>query len=424
MDETTTSTNREGSVLLESIIRDPEMMSEVERLLSGRTRDIRLKGGIDAAFRRRNWRQTASVIRSWMIWVVLLDLFMLVQSMFLLPRELALAIVAPSGLIVPAALGVAFVWRKPRSRPILDWTLLTGMVVILLSVSWMGAVAGGELLNRYLDVMLFVAITGIVIFSVPFLQTLAIAISAMAFYLAFSLGFGDADTGITLSGFFFFASGVAATVMARRTMNILAHKSFLLELRDRKHMAQLAQANRRLERLSRIDGLTGAANRHLMRERMDELWKRDGRVALLMCDIDDFKALNDHLGHLEGDKCLVEVARIITACTRSEMDCVARFGGEEFLVLLPDLREAGAASMAERIQRNLAAAALANPRSSVKPFVTLSIGVAVGETQTMSSELLQKRADTALYWAKSAGKDRVQFWDKDMDGQDKTSNVA
>lgn len=399
-------------------------MSEVERLLSGRTRDIRLKGALAAAFRRRNWRQSASVIRSWMVWVALLDLFMLVQSIALLPREVVLAIVAPSALIVPAALGVALVWRKPRPRPILDWTLLAGMAVILLSVAWMGAAAGGEFTDRYLDVMLFVAITGVVIFSVPFVHTSGIACGAMVIYLVFGLTYSDGHTGTILSGFFFFGAGMGATVMARRTMNILAHKSFLLELRDRKHLAELGQANRHLARLSRIDGLTGVANRHFMREQMDTLWKQNGRVAVLMCDIDDFKALNDRLGHLEGDRCLVEVARVLTACTRADVDCVARFGGEEFLVLLPDLREAGAATIAARIQRKLADTALPNPGSRVEPFVTLSIGVAVGNTQTTSSKLLQERADTALYWAKRCGRNRVRFWDKQMDRQEGSSNVA
>ena len=399
-------------------------MAEVDRLLSGRTRNIRLRGGIAEAFRLRTWPHTASVIRSWMIWVVLLDMFMLFLSMFLHPREAALAVIAPSGLIVAAALGVAFVWRKPRSQQILDWTLMIGMLIILLSVCWMGVAAGGALLDRYLHVMLFVAITGIVIFSVPFIQTVTIASLAMALYLAFQLGFADTDIGMALSGFLFFGSGIGATVLARRTMNILAHKSFLLELRDRQHLTQLAQANLRLERLSKVDGLTGAANRHLMRERMDELWERKSRVALLMCDIDDFKALNDHLGHQEGDRCLVEVARIIMACTRSDIDCVARYGGEEFLVLLPDSGEAEALAVAGRIRRNVAAAALPNPRSRVKPIITLSIGAATGQTASLSSEMIQKRADIALYSAKGAGRDQVRLWNSDMDAPRRIGSAA
>lgn len=416
----------QDSDLIESFIRDPQITAEVGRLLSGRTRDIRMKGALAAAFRRRTWRHTASVIRSWMIWVVLIDLFMLLLSLYLLPRGTALGVIASAGLIVPTALGVVFVWRKPRPQAVLDATLMLGMLIILLSVCWMGVVAGGALLDRYLHIMLFVAITSIVIFSVPFIQTVAIASMAMALYLSFHLGFADTDIGTALSGFLFFGSGIGATALARRTMNLLAHKSFLLELRDRQRLAELAQTNRRLERLSKIDGLTGAANRHLLRERLDELWERKGEAALLMCDIDDFKALNDHLGHQEGDRCLVEVARIIAACTRSDVDCVARFGGEEFLILLPDTGESQALAVAERIRRKVAAAGLPNPRSRVKPTVTISIGVAATQTEAASlpSETIQRRADTALYHAKRAGRDRVRSWNEAMGGPVKIADVA
>lgn len=401
-------------------------MADVEKFLSGRTRDIRLKGEIAAAFRRRSWRHTASLIRSWMTWVVILDLFMLVLCMYLLPRQAALAIIVPSVPIIPAAFGVIFTWSKPRSQALLDWALVIGMLVILLSICWMGVAAGGVLLNRYLDIMLFVAITGIVIFSVSFIQTVFIACLAMTLYLAFQLGFAPTDIGLAFLGFFFFGSGMGATVVARRTMNILAHKAFLLELRDRNHMVKLAQTNRRLEQLSKIDGLTGVANRHLMQEKMSEFWERDRNVGMLMCDIDDFKALNDHLGHQEGDRCLVEVARIITECTRMDVDCVARYGGEEFLVLLPDIAETEALDIAERIRRRVEAAGFPNPRSSVKSTVTLSIGVTVGQTQSasLSCDHFQKRADTALYFAKRSGRNQVRLWDKDMDTPDRIGGAA
>lgn len=426
MQQPNTDVRRPESDLIERFIRDPQITAEVSRLLSGRTRDIRFSGVISAAFRHRAWRHAASVIRSWMIWVVLIDVFMLLLNLYLLPRAVALAMIAPAVAIVPAALGVALAWSKPHSEAVLGSALMLGMLVILVSVCWMGVAAGEALLDRYLHIMLFVAITAIVIFSVPFIQTVAIAVMAMALYLGFQFTFADADPGIALAGFLFFGSGVGATVFARRTMNILAHKSFLFELRDRQRLAELAETNRRLERLSKIDGLTGAANRHLMRERMDELWGRKGKVALLMCDIDDFKALNDHLGHQEGDRCLVEVARIITACTRSDVDCVARYGGEEFLILLPDASESDALAVAERIRRKVAAAGLPNPRSRVRPTVSISIGVAFAETETEShsSETIQKRADTALYHAKRAGRDRVRSWNEGMEGPIKLADVA
>ena len=98
---------------------------------------------------------------------------------------------------------------------------------------------------------------------------------------------------------------------------------------------------------------------------------------MLMCDIDDFKKLNDHLGHAEGDRCLVEVARIIQDSVRRDCDHVARYGGEEFLVLLVGVGKEEALSVAERIRESVEAAAIPNPASRVSRHVTLSIGVAV-----------------------------------------------
>jgi hypothetical protein len=206
MDARASSGETRGFAVLDHYIRDPEIMAEVERLLAGRTRDIRLKGRLAEAYRQRSWRQTAKVIRAWMIWVVLVDLFMLGLNMLLLPREMAVAMLVPGAVIVAAALLVAFVWRKPHSQMVLGTTLIIGMLVILLSVSGMGVVSGGLLLERYVHIMLFVAITGVIIFSIPFVQTLAIAVSGMALYLAFQLGAPDASVWKSLSGFFFFAN--------------------------------------------------------------------------------------------------------------------------------------------------------------------------------------------------------------------------
>jgi diguanylate cyclase (GGDEF)-like protein len=132
-------------------------------------------------------------------------------------------------------------------------------------------------------------------------------------------------------------------------------------------------------------------------------------VAVLMCDIDDFKALNDHRGHAEGDRCLRQVADIIRHHLRSTRDCVARYGGEEFMILLCNVTDAEALTVAEQIRSSIAAAAFSSPGSRVAPFVTVSIGVAAGTTGSgeHTPEHLQRQADQALYAAKRAGRNRV-----------------
>lgn len=391
---------------------DPAIAAEVDRLLARRTRDIRLKGEIKRLFRARVWSQTAKIIRAWMIWVALLDVLTLALNMLMLPRGIALSMLLPGAIIPPVVMAIVLVWRKPQASWLQGAWLIAGMFLILLSVALVGVSAGGEFYERHLNIMLFVAITAIIIFGIPLSWTVTIAAEALGLYLIFQLQNPAIEFGSAVAATLFFASGIFATVAARRIMTILAQKTFLFELRDRRRVAELAEANDRLELLASTDPLTGIANRRWMTETLDHLWGGgrqcfDG-AAMLMCDIDDFKKLNDHLGHAEGDRCLVEVASIIKENVRRDRDHVARYGGEEFLVLLPGVDEGEAISVAERIRKSVEAAAFPNPASRVSRRVTLSIGVAVQTAdEAIPPEQLQRQADAALYLAKQSGRNRV-----------------
>lgn len=399
---------------------NPAVMGEVERLLAGRTRDIRLKGELGRLFQERSWARIAKIVRAWMTWVVLLDVLTLGLNAILLPKAVVLSMLAPACILPPAALATTFVWRKPRGVWLQGVSLLTGLFLILLSVALVGVSAGGEFYERHLNIMLFVATTAIIIFAVPLAWTVTVASFALALYLIFQLQNPILDKGSAVAGTMFFASGVVATIVARRTMTILAQKTFLLELRDKRRVAELADANARLERLAKTDPLTGIANRRWMMETLNRLWsagaERPSGNAMLMCDIDDFKSLNDRLGHAEGDRCLVKVAGIIQSSVRRNRDHVARYGGEEFLVVLPGADERGALATAERIRASVEAASLPNPASRVSPYVTLSIGVAAQASSgaITAPEKLQNQADEALYLAKKTGRNRVVLYQPNL----------
>lgn len=392
---------------------DPAITAEVERLLSRRTRDIRLNGELSRLYRARNWPQTAKIIRAWMIWVAILGVMTLAVNMATLPPAISISMLLPGAVIPPVALAVALVWKRPRAPWLQGSLLIAGMFLILLSIALVGVSAGGEFYERSLNIMLFVAITAIIIFGIPLFWTVTIAGLALSLYLVLQMANPSLETGSALASVLFFATGIVATVAARRNMTILAQKSFLFELRDRRRVAELAEVNDRLEFLARTDPLTGIANRRWMTETLNHLWGDGGkcpdRVAMLMCDIDEFKKLNDHLGHAEGDRCLVKVAGIIQEHVRRNRDHVARYGGEEFLVLLPGMSEQEALFVAERIREGVEAAGLLNPTSRVSRYVTLSIGVAVQgpADEAVSSEQLQRNADAALYLAKQSGRNRV-----------------
>jgi len=166
-----------------------------------------------------------------------------------------------------------------------------------------------------------------------------------------------------------------------------------------------------LERRSASDPLTGVLNRRgfsdaFVREvaRMARMRQRSRSLALLSVDLDFFKKINDRYGHAEGDRVLVSVAGMIGSALR-ESDVLARFGGEEFNVLLPDTDMKRAIGVANRIQALLRAACVGD-----LPSCTASIGVAVQTDPAEGLEPLLSRADEALYRAKENGRDRVETW--------------
>ena len=179
---------------------------------------------------------------------------------------------------------------------------------------------------------------------------------------------------------------------------------------------QLREANALLSELSIRDGLTGLYNRRRFDEVFDMEWRRSMRsmrpLALLMIDVDHFKDLNDSYGHQRGDDCLREIARVLEDQPRRGHDMVARFGGEEFAVLLPGADVPGALRVAENIRRAVEGQKMEHKRSPTGPCVTVSVGVSsrtpqVGETP----ETMLYDADMALYMAKQLGRNRVEIRD-------------
>ncbi len=176
--------------------------------------------------------------------------------------------------------------------------------------------------------------------------------------------------------------------------------------------AELRAANRRLEEASRVDPLTGLANRRHFDEIKDIEFRRAQRsgqpLTVLMCDVDHFKRYNDGHGHAEGDACLATVARLLRDNFARAGEVVSRIGGEEFVVLLPGADAARARAAAERLRRRLAAEAIPHGGSPTSPHVTVSIGLASFDPATMDRfDQLLHQADQALYRAKAQGRDCI-----------------
>ena len=178
-------------------------------------------------------------------------------------------------------------------------------------------------------------------------------------------------------------------------------------------LTELKNTQIQLEKLATFDGLTGIANRRHFDDQLNSIWFNTQRykqpLSLLMLDIDYFKQFNDNYGHQDGDDCLVKVANCIDKALMRSLDMVFRYGGEEFVVLLPDTNRTGAFYMAEKIREAISAMALEHKKSKVSDVVTVSIGIAtLNPGPDLKPEELVAVADTALYEAKAEGRNRCR----------------
>ncbi len=206
------------------------------------------------------------------------------------------------------------------------------------------------------------------------------------------------------------AMGLVASVLARRTRRAIVRENEELERRVAERTAELKLAKAVAEEAATHDPLTTLWNHNRIIEVLDEELARSDRhgdaVSLAMLDLDHFKRVNDTYGHVVGDEVLREVAARLGGATRP-YDAVGRFGGEEFLAVLPGTDAAQAARAAERIRAAIGSEPVSTDAGDVR--VTASVGI-VTRTRGLGEDAttLLVAADTALYEAKDAGRDRVQ----------------
>jgi diguanylate cyclase (GGDEF)-like protein len=226
-------------------------------------------------------------------------------------------------------------------------------------------------------------------------------LTAIAF-VASALTFG-LEAALALRTSVFVIMAVAACAMAAWHVEKHARRSFL----ESRLLAELAQ----------LDPLTGMKNRRVLDEHLARVWQQaidDGRtIAVLLIDVDHFKAYNDRYGHQAGDQTLRRVAHTLQGFVRRPLDVIARYGGEEFAAILYGVDAAEAREVAERMRRAVSDLAIEHRASRICSMVTISAGVAaITPAQRRKSRGALQLADQALYKAKSEGRNRVELMDE------------
>ena len=209
---------------------------------------------------------------------------------------------------------------------------------------------------------------------------------------------------------------VNSLLRIKKLQSDLAATNVLLEAANAELSAkkeELSEANEKLRRISLTDGLTDIDNRRCLEDRLHEMWQHSLRlhepIALIMCDIDKFKSVNDKFGHQAGDSVLKEVAKLLKEEAR-EIDRVGRYGGEEFLLILSGTVLDAAVTFAERLREKVEGHTFSYAGGTLRR--TMSCGVAAApHPRVKDQEALLRAADDALYVAKETGRNRVVRYD-------------
>jgi len=308
-----------------------------------------------------------------------------------------------------ALLGIASMWLPYRIA-----TPVAGAAV-LASIAWI-AVASIVMVRRgYAPARLFLLAWAMFLLGTGLFVAVAFGLAPKNFFTEYGVQIGSALEMLLLSialGHRYAQFRDQNERIAGDAKEQLEHKVQQRTAELRSALVQLEDAHARLRESSQRDALTGLHNRSHFRDRFDALLRQareHGRsLSLLMIDLDNFKAINDRYGHLIGDECLRWAARTLGHALRPHQDALlARFGGEEFVVVLPGLNLTAATRVAEDLLQHLRDAPFRS--GSYEIAVTSSIGVhAVGTPTFVGIDPLLQLADQALYRAKAAGRDCVR----------------
>jgi len=344
--------------------------------------------------------------------VVLFNGYLLTDAL-MIPDVMAQAVTLRVGLFTPVCLIGLYVLTKtpsPFVREVLvlmAGVLATGITLYLLSISH-DPLAGPYLVGMAMVVMFSHSVAQMRFWMAIVLDVVIAVGSVVALHFI-----PPAPIEVMIPLAMVLLSTMTFTLFGCYSLERDERQNWLLRARESSLLRALKTANERLDKIARADLLTQVANRRHFDEFLAKVWARaevDGsEVALIMVDVDHFKAYNDHYGHPAGDECLRQVAATLKRRLRRPGDLVARFGGEEFIAVLTGTGLSVALQAAERIKVAIERLRLPHVGSTTSSFVTISVGVAsMRPTDRAATQKdLLNQADQALYRAKNGGRNRV-----------------
>lgn len=283
--------------------------------------------------------------------------------------------------------------------------LILGIIFSAFILLWCAGISLTEQLSSVQIVVYTIAVVSIAVLPLfePFVL-LFIYLAVQTVFLALLPGFHQ--DGLPFDDIFISTLIISLSFVISR----MRYKGCIQNFINRKMMQEksdeLAKANRELEVLSRMDALTGVFNRLVFDKTINTEWNRCKRhtipLSLIMVDIDYFKSYNDNYGHQAGDESIRQVAKILAACAKRAADTVTRYGGDEFVVILPHMDKKDTLDLARRIRDRVFELKIPHAYSSCAEYLTISLGVhTIIPYDEISIKDFIRNADIALYEAKN-----------------------
>jgi len=375
----------------------------VEGFLKARRKSLSFPPALERRFEldmrsRRTERLRANAIVTLLVYNLFLG-----SELVLTPDQLGLAAAIRFGIVSPWILFLAVWLRAERPRYLREGAAASIPLLIILQILLVFCASSSPQVEQYQYFILLPILFCSTIQRLPFAYTGAVAGCASAWHLFAVVVSGKMALPVGLMASATIIGCAYVSVVGNFYLERDFRRTYLHSLLDRLRLQQSNAASRR-------DALTGLANRRLLDERLEEIWRGNessSPVAAILLDVDHFKAFNDSYGHVAGDACLKRIAACIIAELRGEDDLAVRFGGEEILLLLPRTDLGDAVRIAERIRRSIEALALPHKDAGPHQIVTASFGVASVPVPHLSSAELIAAADVALYAAKRKGRNQV-----------------
>jgi diguanylate cyclase (GGDEF)-like protein len=323
----------------------------------------------------------------------------------------AIAVILRATILMGALLVSLIVWRT--NWPLRAYEALFAFTTIaaLAGIDLLGCISTTPYRMVYSNGGLVVVVYGLLCMNARRWATSITAFVCALIAILYALN-SDLAPAQQLSMLTCMASLITLCLLTAYRLEDRRRTQFLLIEQETWRREELAFSNTWLRTMSFTDGLTGVLNRRAVNDILDKRLAESARSAthlgIILMDVDDFKAYNDHYGHVQGDNCLRRIAALLRAGVR-DGDLVGRFGGEEFIVILPGHDLDDCTQLAERLRAAIEMAAMEHQaaRRAAK-LVTCSFGVAqASHDQPESATRLLQRADAALYAAKSQGRNRV-----------------